>query len=167
MDEFGCLRLFFLWKRREKTPFLLFKYKQRKWVHLDHSKTAAKSTLWGFFFFFFFKHVLKLLNEHNLKCLCRPPAGADSRVLLSPRDVCQCQQLQPGRDGGWHSGVWRGAAPLGQEPRGVCAHKSPGEKLSYGNTFWKFALCFNVNHLDYACAHQHFTLWTYTVLGLI
>ncbi|CAG14172.1 unnamed protein product, partial [Tetraodon nigroviridis] len=67
----------------------------------------------------------------------------DPRVLLPPRDVCQCQQLQPGSDGGWHSGLRCGAAPLGQEPRGVCAHKSPGEKFSYLNTIWKSAKLFS------------------------
>lgn len=56
------------------------------------------------------------------------PAGTDPRVLLPSRDVCQHQQLQSGGDGGRHSRLWRGAATLGQEPGGVCAHQSTGKK---------------------------------------
>lgn len=55
-------------------------------------------------------------------------AGTDPRVLLPSWDVCQRQQLQSGGDGGRHSRLWRGAATLGQEPGGVCAHQSSGKE---------------------------------------
>lgn len=55
-------------------------------------------------------------------------AGTDPGVLLPSWDVCQHQQLQSGGDGGRHSRLWCGAATLGQEPGGVCAHQSSGKE---------------------------------------
>lgn len=94
------------------------------------------------------------------------PAGTDPWVLLPSGDVCQRQQLQSGGDGGRHSRLWRGAATLGQEPGGVCAHQSSGKEQALltlsvlvvmGGSCIKHLLGFSVKRPG--CSHNFSVRW--------